>query len=94
MAELGPEYKDFDITNWFGFFAPANVPEDIRKRLNQTAVAALKEVTVITRVAEQGAEAVGNSPEEFAAFIRAEVEICPHRQGDGSARKSVGNRRH
>jgi tripartite-type tricarboxylate transporter receptor subunit TctC len=57
-----------------GFFAPANVPEDIRKRLNQTAVAALKEAAVITRVAEQGAEAVGNSPEEFAAFIRAEAE--------------------
>ena len=74
LAELGPEYKDFDITNWFGFFAPAGVPEDIRKRLNQTAVAALNEPAVIARVAEQGAEAVGNSPEQFAAFIRAEAE--------------------
>jgi tripartite-type tricarboxylate transporter receptor subunit TctC len=50
------------------------VPEDIRKRLNQTAVAALQEAAVIARVAEQGADAVGNSPQEFAAFIRAEAE--------------------
>ena len=74
LAELGPEYKDIDITNWFGFFAPASVSEDVRKRLNLAAVAALKETTVIARIAEQGAEAVGNSPEEFAAFIRAEAE--------------------
>ena len=74
LAELGPEYKDFDLTNWFGFLAPAGVPEDIRKRLSQAAVSALKEPAVIARIAEQGAEAVGNSPEEFAAFIRAEAD--------------------
>jgi tripartite-type tricarboxylate transporter receptor subunit TctC len=34
----------------------------------------LKEATVIARIAEQGVEAVGSSPEEFAAFIRAEAE--------------------
>jgi tripartite-type tricarboxylate transporter receptor subunit TctC len=74
LAELGTDYKDFDLTNWFGFFDPGAVPEDIRKRLIQTAVAALKEATVIARIAEQGAEVVGNSPEEFATFIRAEAE--------------------
>jgi tripartite-type tricarboxylate transporter receptor subunit TctC len=74
LAELGDAYKDFDISNWFGLFTPAGVPNDILQKLHQAVAKALSDPAVRQRIAEQGAEAVGNTPEEFAAFIRAESE--------------------
>jgi tripartite-type tricarboxylate transporter receptor subunit TctC len=73
LAEFGPEYKDFDFTNWFGFLAPAGVPDAIQKRLHAATVKVLSEPSALTRIAEQGAEVVGNSPEQFTAFLRAEI---------------------
>jgi tripartite-type tricarboxylate transporter receptor subunit TctC len=74
VAELGPEYRDFDITIWFGFFAPAGVNDAVRTRLHEAAVKALADPAVRARIAEQGAEAVGNTPEQFAQFIRGETQ--------------------
>jgi tripartite-type tricarboxylate transporter receptor subunit TctC len=72
LAELGQDFATLDITNWFGFFAPAGVSEDIRQKLHQAAVKALGDPMVRQRIADQGAEAVGNTPTEFSAFIAAE----------------------
>jgi tripartite-type tricarboxylate transporter receptor subunit TctC len=72
LAELGEGFAGFDITNWFGLFAPAGVSEDIRQKLHQAAVKALGDPMVRQRIADQGAEAVGNTPAEFMAFIAAE----------------------
>jgi tripartite-type tricarboxylate transporter receptor subunit TctC len=72
LAELGGGFAKLDVTNWFGLFAPAGVADDIRKKLHQAAVKALGDPTVRQRIAEQGAEAVGNTPAEFAEFIAAE----------------------
>src|SRR5262245_11770661 len=72
LAELGLDFASLDITNWFGFFAPAAVSQDIREMLHQAAVKALGEPVVRQRLAELGAEAVGNTPAEFSAFIAAE----------------------
>jgi tripartite-type tricarboxylate transporter receptor subunit TctC len=74
LAELGSEFAAFDITNWFGLFAPASVSSDIRQKLHQAATKALIDPTVRHRIAEQGAEPVGNNPAEFAAFIAAESD--------------------
>jgi len=74
LAELGADFADFDITNWFGLFTPNGVPVEVRRKLHQATVKALADPTVRQRIAEQGAESVGNTPEEFAAFIRAESE--------------------
>jgi tripartite-type tricarboxylate transporter receptor subunit TctC len=72
LAELGQDFATLDITNWFGLFAPAGVSEDIRQKLHQAAVKALGDPMVRQRIADQGAEAVGNTPTEFIAFITAE----------------------
>lgn len=72
LAELGSEFAAFDITNWFGFFAPAGLSEEIGQKLHRAAVKALDDPVVRQRIAEQGAEAVGNTAAEFAAFIAAE----------------------
>ena len=74
LAELGPAYKDFDITNWFGVLTPSGVPEPIRQRLYEATIKALAEPAVQARITEQGANVVANNPQEFAAFIRAEIE--------------------
>jgi tripartite-type tricarboxylate transporter receptor subunit TctC len=74
LAELGPDYALLDVTNWFGLFAPASLPQDITVRLHAATLKALQDTTVRQRIAEQGAEAVGNSPQDFSAFIQAESE--------------------
>jgi len=72
LAELGAEFSGNDITNWFGLFAPAAVFADIQQKLHQAAAKALTDPMLRQHIAEQGAEAVGNTPAEFAAFIAAE----------------------
>ena len=71
MAEAG--IQGFDISNWFGVFAPAGTPEDVMNRLNAEIVKALALPDVKERLASQGAETVGNSRAEFRAFIAAEM---------------------
>ena len=71
MAEAG--VTGFDISNWFGVFAPAGTPAAVLDRLNAEFVKALALPDVKERLASQGAETVGNSRDEFAAFIKAEA---------------------
>ena len=66
--------KGFDATSWFGLLAPAGTPKDIIAKLNAAAVKALATPEMRERLASQGAEAVGNTPEQFATFIKAEIE--------------------
>ncbi len=69
-AEAG--VKDFEASSWFGIMAPAGTPPDIIARLHQEIVAALRKPAIAERIASSGARAVGNSPDAFAAQIRAE----------------------
>jgi tripartite-type tricarboxylate transporter receptor subunit TctC len=59
-----------EVSTWFGLFAPAGTPKPVVDRLQRDAVAALQ--TLTERFAAQGDEAVGSTPEQFAAFVRAE----------------------
>ena len=59
-----------DVTTWFGLFAPAGTPKAAVDRLQRDAATALQALT--ERFAAQGNEAVGSTPEQFAAFVRAE----------------------
>jgi tripartite-type tricarboxylate transporter receptor subunit TctC len=54
--------------------APAGTPRDIVARLHGEIVRALRDAEVGKRLAADGAEAVGSSPEEFAVFIKSETE--------------------
>jgi tripartite-type tricarboxylate transporter receptor subunit TctC len=64
--------KGFDLSTWWGLVAPARVRKEIVTRLHAETVKALALVDVRERIAANGADPVGNSPEEFAAFIRNE----------------------
>lgn len=63
----------YDKAAWFALFAPAAVPESIITRVHQAAVKILKNPDIVKRLAAEGAVAVGNSPAEFDAFVRAEI---------------------
>jgi tripartite-type tricarboxylate transporter receptor subunit TctC len=72
LAEQG--LPDFEITQWFGVFAPANTPSEIVRFLNQEIVAVLNFPDVREKLLAQGAEPVGSSPEEFGRFLKAEIK--------------------
>jgi tripartite-type tricarboxylate transporter receptor subunit TctC len=64
--------KGFDLATWWGLVAPAGVGKDVIARLHGETVKALQLADVKERIAANGADVVGNSPEEFASFIRSE----------------------
>jgi tripartite-type tricarboxylate transporter receptor subunit TctC len=64
--------KGFDLSTWWGLVAPAAVGKDAVARLHAEAAKALKLADVKERIVANGADPVGNSPEEFATFIRNE----------------------
>jgi tripartite-type tricarboxylate transporter receptor subunit TctC len=72
MAEAG--VPGYEYHSWIGLLAPARTPAEIVGRLNRELVRAVRSPAGREWFAAQGGVAVGDSPEEFAAFIRAEHE--------------------
>lgn len=72
IAEAG--VPGYEASAWYGLFAPAGTPPAVVRRLHEEAIKALKRPEVRERLTAIGAEPGGNTPEEFQAFIRAEVE--------------------
>ncbi len=71
MEEAG--VKGHVALQWNGFFAPAATPRAIIDKLHRETVAALGNNEVKQRLSDEGAEPVGSSPAEFAAFFRSEA---------------------
>ena len=71
MAESG--YPEFEASSWFGLLGPADMPRDIVNKLHAEVVRILKIQEIREKLSQQGADPVGNTPEEFAAYIRAET---------------------
>jgi len=63
----------FEANTWHGVVLPAGTPPAIIARLNREIVAILHLHEVVERLSSQGAEPVGSTPEEFAAYIRSET---------------------
>lgn len=72
MAEAG--VPGFESLNWNGIVAPARMPRDIVDRLNRELVRAIKMPDVVEKVAAQGNFVIGDTPEQFAAYIRSDFE--------------------
>jgi len=69
-AEAG--LANFEATSWFGIVAPAGTPPAIVARLHKAVAEAVRTGTMKERFAKSGAQLVGDTPEHFAAQIRAE----------------------
>jgi tripartite-type tricarboxylate transporter receptor subunit TctC len=65
----------FVMTGWIGYFAPAGMPRPIIERVSEAVAAICREPEVIKTMATVGIDAVGDSPEEFAAAIAADLPI-------------------
>jgi tripartite-type tricarboxylate transporter receptor subunit TctC len=65
--------KGYEASSWFGLLAPAGTPPEIVNRLRDESARALARPDVKDKLAAQGAIAVGNTPQQFAAFIDAEI---------------------
>ena len=72
FAELG--LKQVNDPAWYGFVAPPKTPDDIIARLHQATAKVLAMPEVKDRLMANGAQAVGNTPAEYAAEIKAELE--------------------
>jgi tripartite-type tricarboxylate transporter receptor subunit TctC len=71
IAESG--VPGFDISTWYGVWAPAGTPKDIVNKIAAEIAKALHQPAVRERLAALGAEPVGNTPEEFAAYCQSEL---------------------
>ena len=71
IAEAG--LAGYDASSWFGVLAPAGTAREIVSKLSQTIAAGLQSPETRERLASQGAEAIGSTPEQFAAHIQTEI---------------------
>ncbi len=71
MAEAG--VPGFEITAWFGFMAPRGTPQAIIEKIHADVARIVASPEVHERILSQASEPVGNSPEEYAAFINQEI---------------------
>ena len=70
IAESG--LPGFDISTWFGIFVPSGTPRPVVDRLHAEFTRALAAPEVREKMIALGAEPVGSTPEEFAAYVKAE----------------------
>ena len=66
--------KGFEVLNWNGIVAPAGTPREIITRLNRDFVKVIQLPEIRERVGAQGNIVIGDTPEEFGAYIRAESD--------------------
>ena len=73
LPTIASEVPGFEAVSMTGFWAPAGTPAAVITRLNQETVRALNRADIKERFLKAGSETVGNSPEQFAALIKADI---------------------
>lgn len=73
ISQAGGVLANYEASSWFGILAPAGTPKDIVNRLQQGISKALTSPAVKEKLISQGADPVGNTPEQFAAHIQTET---------------------
>ena len=71
MQEAG--VKGYEVAGWYGVVAPAKTPKAIIAKLNREMVRALQSTDMSTKLAADGSEPVGSTPEQFGKHIQSEV---------------------
>jgi tripartite-type tricarboxylate transporter receptor subunit TctC len=71
VAESG--VPGYEVTTWYGLMVPARTPKEINARLHAAAASALGHPEVTKRFATTDLEPAGSTPEQFGAFVRAEI---------------------
>jgi tripartite-type tricarboxylate transporter receptor subunit TctC len=63
----------FEVALWNGYMAPANTPAPIVNRIAAEIRAVMRTDDMRAKLAQQGSEPVGSTPEEFRAFVASEI---------------------
>jgi tripartite-type tricarboxylate transporter receptor subunit TctC len=71
LSELG--IKGSEAGAWQGLMVPAKTPKPVIDKLNAEVMKALQSADVRSRLAQQGTEPLGSTPEEYAAYIKSET---------------------
>ena len=71
VAESG--FSGFEAVTWFGIAGPAGLPKDVVTKLNSAFNKALQDPAVKKKLIDQGAEALGGTPEQFTKLIRDDI---------------------
>ncbi len=66
--------KGFDATAWFGLVAPAGTPKEIITKIRNDVAKAMESAEVREKFAAQGALPIADTPEQFTAYIKSEIE--------------------
>ena len=75
-----------EVVVWYGLFAPAATPRDVVTKLAEAIARAARSPDTAQRLVELGAEPVGNTPAEYAAYIkRAYAHVAKVVKASGSA---------
>jgi len=75
IPAIAETYPGYEASTWYGLLAPAGAPRDIVNKLHKAVVATVNDAATAKLFSDGGADAVASaSPEEFSAFIRAEVK--------------------
>ncbi len=74
LPTIASTYPGFDADNWYAMFAPAAVAKDVITKLHAEIVRVLNTADMREVIAKDGAEPVGSTPDELAAYFRREVE--------------------
>jgi tripartite-type tricarboxylate transporter receptor subunit TctC len=72
VAESG--YPGFEASSWYGFVAPAGTPDPIIRKLHALIAGIVSTPDINDQLSSQGADPVGNTPEEFAQYMQRETE--------------------
>lgn len=73
VPAIGEVLKGYQSNAWFGLFGPGRMAPDLAKRVSDAARQAVASPEVHRRIEAEGATPVGNSPQEFAAFVHEEI---------------------
>jgi tripartite-type tricarboxylate transporter receptor subunit TctC len=71
IAESG--FKDFDVTPWFGLFAPGKTPQNVIKKINKDIEEALNSKDIKEKFSAQGADPFITQPAEFASILKKDI---------------------
>jgi len=71
IAESG--VKGYEVSGWYGVLGPAGLPADVLAKLNTEVNRGMRQPDVMKRLAAEGVDATGSTPDEFGARIRKEM---------------------
>lgn len=74
VPAIAESFPGYDVSSWYGLFAPAGTPPDVLLRLQREVAEVLKTPEVTKQYETNGFVPVGNTPDEFAAQVAADVK--------------------